>query len=197
MNAIETFKVGIYTVEIYYDNDPLNPRIEFEHSDIIVAFHKRYQLGDTTDYRFQNFNGWCELEAQIIKDHDPAVIKPLYMLDHSGITISTTDFRDRWDSGQIGFIFMPRKGAYNTYMTKRITKAIKAKCNDYIESSVKEYNQFLTGSVFGYVIKDSNDRDVDSCWGFYGDIEYVKTEATASAKHNESVHNMLDNAVSI
>jgi len=34
------------------------------------------------------------------------LILPLYLLDHSGITISTRDFNDRWDSGQIGWTYV-------------------------------------------------------------------------------------------
>ena len=33
-------------------------------------------------------------------------ILPLYLYDHSGLTMSTNDFGDRWDSGCVGFIYM-------------------------------------------------------------------------------------------
>lgn len=31
---------------------------------------------------------------------------PLYLLDHSHLSLSIVDFNDRWDSGQIGFAFL-------------------------------------------------------------------------------------------
>lgn len=184
MNAVETFKVGKLTVEIYVDEDPQNPRKDCDNDDIMVCFHKRYNLGDDVDkhgYRFQDFNSWDEIEAHIVKDHNPVVIKPIYMYDHSGITIATTPFYCPWDSGQVGFVFMPRNGAYNAYGVKRITKEIKEKCEQYIDATIKTYDQFITGDVYGYIIKDENNEQLDSCCGFYGK-DYVMEEATNAAK---------------
>lgn len=186
MNAIETFEVGKYRVEIHIDEDPINPRKDCDNEDVMVVFHKKYALGDDVSkhgYRKDDFSSWDELEAQIIKDHDPVVIKPIYMYDHSGITIATTPFSCKWDSGQIGFVFMPKKGAYAAYMTKRITKAIKAKCEQYIDATIKEYDAFISGDIYCYNIVDEDGNDVEdgSCGGFYG-MEEVKKEATEVAK---------------
>jgi hypothetical protein len=38
------------------------------------------------------------------------------------------------------------------------------------------------GEVYGYVVADGDD-DMDSCWGFYGDIEYVISQAKESAEY--------------
>lgn len=40
-------------------------------------------------------------------------ILPLYLYDHSGITMSTTSFNDRWDSGQVGYIYASREDFIN------------------------------------------------------------------------------------
>lgn len=165
---VETFEMNGKKVEIWPDTDPQNPRIDFDHEDLMICFHSRYTLGDKHDYLSKNYSGWDEMEAQIIKDHDPVVIKRLYMYDHSGLTIATHPFSCPWDSGQIGFILMPKKGAYAAYMTKRITKAIKEKCEKYIDASVTEYDQYLCGDIYGYTITEANGDQGDSCWGFYG-----------------------------
>jgi hypothetical protein len=36
------------------------------------------------------------------------------------------------------------------------------------ESIINEWNMYLEGDVWGYVVKDENDNELDSCWGFYG-----------------------------
>jgi hypothetical protein len=182
MEAIKTFKVGDKTVKIYIDEDPVNPRTEYDNCDLFVLFHKRYGLGDEHNYKHGDFSGWDEMEAQIIKDHNPVIIKSVYLMDHSGISISTSDFGDRWDSGKIGFVLMSKKNAYETYMTKRITKSIREKCEKLIDASVETYNQFIGGEVYGYVIEDSNGNELESCWGFIDDINYVEKEATERAK---------------
>jgi hypothetical protein len=38
------------------------------------------------------------------------------------------------------------------------------------------------GDVYGYVIENANDDDLDSCWGFYG-IDYCIQEAKDAAEH--------------
>lgn len=42
---------------------------------------------------------------------DKVAILPLYLYDHSGLTMSTNDFGDRWDSGCVGFIHMDKDTA--------------------------------------------------------------------------------------
>lgn len=44
-------------------------------------------------------------KRQILSRHPDVLLMPLYLYDHSGITISTSEFCDPWDSGQIGFIY--------------------------------------------------------------------------------------------
>lgn len=182
MEAIDTFEVGKYKVEIHVDEDPIDPRTDCDNDDVMVCFHKRYCLGDKHNYKMDDFNSWDELEAQIIKDHDPVVIKPIYMYDHSGLTIATTPFSCKWDSGQIGYIFISKKEAYKSHMVKRITKKIKETCEKNIESSVNVYDEYLSGESYGYIIKDETDEEVESCWGFFG-LDYVKKEAKTIAEY--------------
>ena len=93
-------------VKIFVDEDPTNPRTEWDNLGKMVCFHKRYNLSDEPrEYDQKNYGNWDELEQAIIKDHGPCVVLPVYMLNHSGITISTNPFSCPWDSGQVGFIY--------------------------------------------------------------------------------------------
>ena len=189
--CIKANQINGYNVEIHQDENPEDPR-EWDNLGMMVCFHKRYNLGDKHNYRSQNFNGWSELKKQIIKDHNPVAIIPLYLYDHSGITINTTGFSNidsaRWDWGQIGFAFIPRDEFLKEFEKKRVTKTLKEKANEILLSEVQTYNQYLTGEVYGYVIKDIETEEVkESCWGFFG-LEYVEKEATSIAnglKHTE------------
>lgn len=184
MNDVETFKVGDKTVRICYDEDPQNPRDPNtqDNCDLFICFHKRYNLGDKHDYKSENYNGWDEMEAQIIKDLDPLEIRPLYMLDHSGLTISDHDFNDRWDSGRIGFVLITKESAKETCMVKRISKKTREWATKCLDGSIKEYDDYLRGYCYGYIIEDEDGEQLDSCWGFIGEIDYVKEEATGVAK---------------
>jgi hypothetical protein len=166
-----TIVKGNIKLEIRQDFDPQNPR-SLDYTDCnmskMICFHKRYCLGDEHDYDINDYPNWDFMEKDIIKNENPLVILPLYLYDHSGITISTKPFDCRWDSGQIGFIIVTKKEIKNTYDIKRCTKKWYDKGVRIIENEVKTYDDYLTGQVYGYTLYE-DDNEVDSCCGFYGD----------------------------
>jgi hypothetical protein len=165
------------TLRIVQDEDPINPRTDFDPLGKMVCFHQRYNLGDAHNIEHSDFNGWDEMEEHLIKMHHAALILPLYLYGHSGITLQTIPFSCPWDSGQIGFIYMDRATILNTAPgnPKILTKATKAWATQCLLTEVQTYDQYLTGDVWGYVIEDSKGNEVDSCWGFYGE-SYCKAE---------------------
>lgn len=94
------------------------------------------------------------------------MILPLFLYDHSGITISTGRFSCPWDSGQVGYIYITRERMLKEWSAKKLTKKLKAKAYEIMESEVHEYDHFLTGNVYGYQVE--GELCDDSCWGFYG-----------------------------
>jgi len=183
MNAIDTKTIGKYKIEVIHDEDANSPR-EDDNLGTMVCFHNRYSLGDKHDYNSSNYNGWDEMERDIIKNEKVGVILPLYLYDHSGITMNTTGFSCRWDSGQVGFIFISKEKMREEYGYKRITKKLIERVKGYLINEVKYYDSYLTGDVFGYRITDTEtEEEVDSCWGFIGDYEYCMTEATGVAEY--------------
>ena len=100
---------------------------------------------------------------------------PLWLYDHGGITMSsgarTYPYSDRWDSGQVGWILMMKKTALTELGMDEATWRERAV--EFMEGDVKEYDQYLTGDVYGYTLyKESDDGEWEdtgeSCWGFYG-----------------------------
>jgi len=166
----------MYTYEIVSDEYPFNPRTEWDHVSTMVCFHRRYDLGDDDHgYSFGDYSSWDELKSQLIKDGARAIL-PVYMLDHGQLAISTKDFRDPWDSGQIGFIFMTAEEIRTNFMVKRVTEKVVERAYELLDAEVKEYNAYLSGDVWGFVIKDHNGDEVESCWGFYG-YDWCQKEA--------------------
>jgi hypothetical protein len=183
MEPIKSFTVGNLRVEIRADSDPPSPR-EDDNLGRMICFHERYYLGDEHTYRHADYAGWEELEAAIQKNEDAAIILPLYLMDHSGISISTSADRFRacdgagWDWGQVGFIVGTRaalRKEYGRLTKKRIAQAIRV-----LIGEVETYDQYLSGDVYGYEILQDGDV-IDSCWGFYG-IEHVRAEARRVAE---------------
>jgi len=155
-------------LRIVQDEDPIDVRKEYDHLGKMLCLHGRYRLGDATELKSEDFNSWKEVKEYLIKVEQAEVILPLYLLDHSGISMSTSDFNDRWDSGQIGFIYATREAILKEYGRKRVTEVLRKRVRLVLEAEVAEYDQYLQGDVWGYVIEDDNGEHVDSCWGFYG-----------------------------
>ena len=97
-----------YEYEIVQDTNPTDPR-DWDNIATMICFHNRYTIGDKHEYKSNNYNGWQELKEQIESDYKVLHIKPLYLYDHSGITISTSPFGCQWDSGQIGWVIIDEK----------------------------------------------------------------------------------------
>ena len=93
---------------------------------------------------------------------------PLYLYDHSGITISTKPFGCPWDSGQIGFITISKDKIRSEYGVKRITKDLLDRVEGYLVSEVKLYDYYLMGEVYHFEITDKEGNVLDSCGGFLG-----------------------------
>jgi rubrerythrin len=115
-----------------------------------------------------------ELESAIQKHYRTDVILPIYMYDHSGITISTKPFSCPWDSGQVGFIVVDRNNMKKTMGYSRITEKRKKALLTRLETEVKMYDDYLCGEVCGYNIEGPEIDD--SCLGFYSSEEAL-TEA--------------------
>ena len=158
-------------VDIHYDEGGQNPR-DLDYTDCnltkMVCFHRRYNLGDEHNFDKEDVLSWEELEKLIQKEEDVCVIDPLYLYDHSGITISTSPFSCRWDSGQVGFVYITKEAMRKAYNVKRISKKLKQQAWENLAQEVKTYDQYLTGEVFWFEVLDECSNNIDYCSGFYG-----------------------------
>lgn len=173
MDAITTFENNGKIGKIFIDESPDSPR-NWDNLSKMICFHKRYSLGDKHDYKHADYNSWDEMKKAIIRKEKNDIILPLYLFDHSGITMKTGDFNDRFDSGQVGFIIISREKIFSNMGWKKITPKRKELLFTYLEGEVETYDQFLTGDVYGYKIEE-NGEETDSCWGFFG-MEHVEQE---------------------
>lgn len=158
----------------------MNPREDADMLGTIAYKHSRYELGeekisDPIEWLEEKLGlqtkgiytneRLAELEERFFSEF---IVLPLYLYDHSGITIATTPFSCPWDSGKVGYIYISKAKVREEYSWKLITKARREKIEGYLKNEVKEFDYYLTGEVFRYKIEDENGEEVDSCSGFYG-----------------------------
>lgn len=177
-NIIEKYKFGNTIIEILNDDCSGDGPRDWDNLGTMVCFHKRYTLGDKDHgVSHQQFGSWDEMEEYLVKEKHAAVVLPMYMYDHSGITVNTKGFSCPWDSGRIGFIYVSREKLMKEYSVKKISASLKKKVTEYLEGEVKTYDQWLTGDVYGFKIyKEAKcdkcghvgEEKEDSCYGFYG-----------------------------
>ena len=173
MDSIRKFTHKGYTIEIHQDETPPDPRTDMDNLGSMIAFHRNYTIGDK-----HNFKDGAEVMAHI--KATKAVWLPVYLFDHSGLTVRTTPFSCPWDSGQVGVIFAEREKVLKEYGGRALTRALRAKVEGVLRGEVETFDQMLTGEVYGYVIK-KDDKTEESCWGFYGDVKYCIDEAKGMA----------------
>jgi hypothetical protein len=199
----QSSEFGDYYYSILPDTDYSNPREEYDNLGTMICFHRRYLLGDhkesknysdpsdflrtlsgidtDTPYYERLFEKLSEEEInqyhmdKALKNH---IILPLYLYDHSGISISTGSFSDPWDSGQVCWIYVSHTKIQEEYKWKNLTKKRIEQIEKYLKGEVETYDDFLTGNVYGFKVyepvspeleAEETDEEIHSCWGFFGD----------------------------
>jgi hypothetical protein len=234
MEPIETLQHHGLTINIVFDDNPINPRTDCDNAGRMICWHGKYKLGDEHDYadpdalladlvreadlpdaairkligialrdtytkddyrrnfrpytREERRDQWTDFIADAIeqgcRDREEAwqaledaglVVLPLYVYEHGGITMNTGGFSCPWDSGQVGYIYCAKATVDEEWGGDR------DKARKYLEGEVREYDQYLTGDIYGYRIEDDEGNDLDSCWGLYG-LDYCRDEARSAAE---------------
>ena len=164
--------VGNKELRIVLDENGESPR-EWDNLGTMICWHGHYNLGDKHEFKTpQDFQQYIKTQK--------IVILPIYMYEHSGITISCSrnyPFDDTWDAGQIGYIYVTHEKLKQEFKKKYVTKKLEHQAVDTLLAEVKTYDQYLRNDVYGFVIVEkrtcdkcqhTNETVLNSCFGFYG-----------------------------
>ena len=118
---------------------------------------------------------------ELLAEQKDIIILPLYLYDHSGISISTGSFVGRavhaeWDSGQVGYIYADHDDILNNF--GEITPDTIHRAKECLEGEVEAYDAVLRGDCWGYRTYIYS-QEMDSCWGFLGDIDDIKKDISS------------------
>lgn len=158
-------------IRIVREENPSSPRNN-DNLGTLVCWHRRHALGDEQP--------GCEPEAYLAGLPAGSIVIPVYLMDHSGLSLSVHDFKasdpSGWDSGQVGFIYCTPQKLIKEYGADNLTNRETA--TGCMKSEIEEYAQYLRGEVWGFVVEDWDGCEhcgrgeripVDSCWGFIGE----------------------------
>ena len=148
------------TLIVNADPYPVNPRAEFEQLGTLVCWHRRYALGDKHDWPSPE-------EFEAVMEERSYIRLPVFMYDHSGITIATTPFSCSWDSCQIGWIFVEWIKLRAAFPKLRRRADLEAEGKRVLRAEIAELDQYLTGDVWCARIETPDGNVRDSCCGFF------------------------------
>ena len=111
------------------------------------------------------------------------LILPVYLYDHSGLSMSTGSRSCRWDSGQVGYIYVSLAAALDSQSIKHddlpdpalwemtfphrdkdghvVSRTLRDKVTRYLEAEVRDYSSYLEGDIYGYRLFDTGDTFAD------------------------------------
>lgn len=183
MNIKETYEKNGYNITVFYDECPESPRTW----DVLGKFYcnnrnytcdklDMYDLAELleVDIFALNIKQICERA-----DRKGYLCYPISCYIHGGIALhfNSTDY-DRFDGGIFGFYLSEKKDICNRFSKKIVSKSLRKEVEGYIENEIKAYEDYCNGNVYGYNITNKFGEEIDSCYGFYGDlgIEDMKSQ---------------------
>lgn len=178
-----------YTIKIFRDDFPISPREDCDNLGTIIHWSCNYDIGEINGRK----DDIDPHEFATQKTKDGAVILPVYLYDHSGITINTTGFSCQWDSGQVGWIFADKDAIRKWYQVKNITKKLKERVCESLINEIEIFDKYIRGEIYGFTIEDEEGENVESCWGFYDEKECME-EAESQVPSEQDILNAMKEA---
>lgn len=154
-----------YALVIEQDTHAESPR-EWDNVGTLATFHNRY------DFNESEFDSY---EAKMLTEDTDYLTLPVYMYDHGGLSVSTKPFSCRWDSGQLGIIYVSKEKARKEWGDISEEKAF-----EYLDGEVKAWNSYLAGEAHCWRIEDEDGFVIDACGGYIGCEDYAKSEGEAA-----------------
>ena len=186
METLELTKRAL-NITISQDNDNDNPldwnssiKVAYSSSRYILgneqvsdfAEHIMDLLGYSDEYRnrmYKKYGDTRELFDVLLDrlNQKGYVALPVYAYIHSGVTVATTPFGCRWDSGLSGFTYTKRTDYIKDFGAKKNVK--NSVIEDHLKGNLERFDQWLRGEVYYFSIEDAETEEIlDSCGGFYG-----------------------------
>ena len=178
---VESFTHNDCQISIYQDPDPMHPRRECDQLGVFVDWHRRANIGDRKlegpEEEILSEQGFDAL-VEHLKTFGAVAVLPVALLDHSGYHVyigRKPHWSDSagWDSGQVGFIYVTAERSLE--LCGEVLTEEEAEKR--LEAEIEKLDDYFAGRCYGFEITGPDGEEVDSCWGFLGDIDYVREEA--------------------
>ena len=168
-------------------------------SSTFLANHGRYYLGDKENPEAGNHGSYEADFIAYLKEYEDlklsdVIYLPVYMYEHSGVTISTTPFSCSWDSGQLGYIFEKKETIRKNHNVSRISKKLKEQIEDDLRNEISIYSEYAEGNIFSIDVVSENEEDDygEDGLSFIVGEEELKKEIEFLTNHYASIGNFIE-----
>jgi hypothetical protein len=225
-DAFETFVHKGVEINLYYDEDPINPRREYDNVGRFVWLDdyntREYNLederadvsvGDLT-IRCPACRGRGEFTGRRSRfgDNSPGggyhEPRPCNVCDDGEVStedivtwakhfydahlVIPVEFSDGQCNGSI-YETYPSGANGCVYVTKEKIEyewgkgaAATKKAKSYLRTEIETYNSYVEGEVYGWTA--TLGEHAESCWGYFGELDYMRSEAVSAAEHMHKDH---------
>ena len=191
-DIIELFKKDLHAVkrvdedgDWYYDFEMEDENHEIHHES--VSFWASWdEYSEDVARELVNLYFTDKTKLKMLEDTNKVAFLPISLYDHSGITMwlgSKEGHVDaRWDCSSVGYAFIE-------YDEKRFGKSKdwKQEAYDIMSSEMKVYNDYVSGEIYGWEIKDEDGNRIDSCGGYFGSDSFDSMFEEAKAKVDANI----------
>lgn len=163
-HILETLNIKGFDVNILADHDAENP-LAWGSATLVTA-HRSYTFGGgklpvDADSIEEAFDWHLSAKGLTLCD---VIWLPVYLYDHSGLALSDTPFGDRWDSGQLGYIYERRDAIRAEYRVQRISRKLEQTVFERLRHTLQLLKYWANGDIYAYKIPALDEY----CGGFYG-----------------------------
>jgi hypothetical protein len=182
MEPFETFEHAGLTVELHQDTDAGDPFEEMDQAAELVWLNR--------EQAYKNVNGHVSLDHDHYLDPDrltSVAHGARYLTLMRGYLVAIPfEFYDYGSGGYrtslvsidsdraAGFVCVSPKGIEVTGAPDPLEAA---------KQDFEVWRAWVEGEVSGYVVENAEGEVLDSCWGFYGELDYVRKEAKEAAEY--------------
>ena len=190
MNTIELLKARLPNgnkakAELVYDTDAANPRQCDNLGTILISPNKSHWIASRDDVvdtsiclgnnPYEHWNN-IRREQLKLKKSEIAIAYPITKYEHGEISLQL-GYKQGWDYGVVGFVYVTKEQVRKCYGVDRITKSIIERATNCLQSELDMLTHWLNSDCYGWQIKeyalDDDGLDweevdtLDNCWGYY------------------------------
>ena len=189
-DAVEQWQHRGLTVSIVPEEYPDNPRDSWDSLGTILGQTRSFfAAGDNysdRDAPKPAYGDMPELIAETITKPGTVYV-PLQYQDYgsNGAQLLADQGCEYDPDIHNGVIYVDRAKWQRKYRRTRLTNALRARILECLIGEIETQDAYYQGDVYGFMVSDSHNEHLDSCWGFYGadreSMAYLRSEATAAA----------------